>query len=136
MAFKHGSRAILHITDVNGVYQNFSQYIGNTTFTGPIDAADVTTLGAYAKRYIDGLRDHSFPLDGPWTPEVDDWLFAIMSSSAYSEFRYAPGGSVTGYPSYSGSVLLTSYEVTAAVSDAAKFTATMQVSGCTTKTTL
>lgn len=139
MAFKHGSKAIFFLRDGipgAGSLRNLSTYIATTGLPGPIDTAEVSTLGSFSKKYVGGLIDHTFPLDGPWSQELDEWLFSLVSASAYADFDYAPAGSVTGYPHYTGSCMLTSYEITTDVGDAAKFTAAFQVSGSVARAVL
>ncbi len=139
MPFKHGSKAILKLYDgVPGLMtlRDVSTYTNNTGLTGPIDTSEVTTLGSFAKRYVSGLMDHTFPLEGPWNENSDEWIFALVSASGYTEFQYCPAGSVTGYPMFSGSAMVTSYEITTDVGDAAKMTAAFQVSGSTLRTIL
>lgn len=139
MAPKHGSKAVYHLRDGipgAGSMRNFTIYISDTTMSGPIDKADVTALGAFANQSVTGLRDKSFPISGPWTSEVDEWLCSLISASAPTDYEYAPAGSVSGYPTYTGSAYVTAYEVTAAVSDAIKFTATIQNSGSAVRSTI
>lgn len=139
MPFKHGSKAIMKLTDgIPGQMslRDVSIYTNNTGLTGPIDTAEVTTLGSFAKKYVSGLMDHTFPMEGPWSEISDEWIFSLIGASGFTEFQYAPGGSVSGYPVFSGSAMVTSYEITTEVGDAAKMTAAFQVSGSTARATI
>lgn len=88
---------------------------------------DVTTLALTDKTYIGGLKDATVSFEGIFEPAVDAELNADLAASA--TFEIGPQGSGSGAVKWSGSAILTRYNIPLAVSDAGKFTGEMQVTG-------
>jgi hypothetical protein len=136
MTVRHGSKAVFQVTDVHGTIHDISEYIGRTGLDRTLDTAEVSNLHAWAKRYITGLTDATFPIEGPYDPDLDKWIYESIGGSALMTFSYAPAGSATGYPVMSGSGMWSNYEVSTPLDNAAGITAEFQCSGSITVTTL
>lgn len=137
MAFSHGSRAALFLADSGGVSRDISAYLNSTGITQTVDTAEVTTLGDTAKDYIPGLKDGTFPLEGKFDPTLDGYLSGIVGVNVTPRaFIYYPAGTATGQPTYSGSAILTSYDIGTSVDDAATVSGELQVTGGATRGTV
>lgn len=135
MAFAHGSKAVFKLDNGAGTLTDISAYVTTVGFAPKADTADVTTLGKTAKEFLAGLRDATISLEGVFDPAVDAILDAALGAGATKTFEYGPQGSGTGAVKYTGECICTSYEVSAGVDDAGKFTAELQVSGAVTRGT-
>lgn len=134
MPFTHGSKAVFKIGNASNTLTDISQYLTSVQYSPEVDTAEVTTLGATAKAYVAGLRDATISIEGIFEPAVDALLSGIIGLDARS-FEYGPQGSTTGNVKYSGSCILTSYEVSTGLDGAGTFSAEFQVTGAVTRGT-
>ena len=100
-----------------------------------VETAEVTTLGDDDKVYVTGLRDRTISIEGKWDGTVDGYLSGLLGGTP-RVWKVFPAGSAAGRPYYSGSAILTSYEVTSEVGDAIGFSAEFQNSGAVTRGTV
>ena len=135
MAFSHGSRAVLKISDSASTLTDVSAYLTSAGLGNTADLAETSTLNTTSKQYIAGLKDGSFSLEGNFDPTADSVLSGVLGGTA-DDFEYYPAGTATGAPKYSGSGFLVSYDITTGVDDAAKFSAEYQVTGGVTRGTV
>lgn len=135
MGAKHGSRANLRLGDSGGTLRDLSAYLTDTGMPRSGDTAEVSTLGATSKSYIAGLKDGTIPLGGPFDPTADGYLAGILAVEGRA-FQYQPQGPGTGNIQYTGTGILTAYEVSAGMGGASTFTGTFQISGDVTRTVL
>lgn len=136
--FAHGKGAVVKVADVGGTLRDVSNVANSTGLARSVETAEVTAFGAGDKAFIAGLRDATIPLAGMADPTVDGYLAGILGHSTPVAWEVYPMGSVasSGYPKYSGSAILTSYEATAEVGDVVKVSGQLQVTGAITRTTL
>lgn len=137
MAFTHGSKAVLKVADSGGTDRDISTYLKSTGVNNTNDSADVTALTNTAKAYIAGLKDGTIPLEGVFDPTADGYLSGILGVNVTPRaFTYYPAGTATGSPTYSGSAILTSYNISTGVDGAAMFSGELQVTGGATRGTV
>ena len=133
MAFGHGSSAYLGVDDSGDTLRDLSAYLTSTGLPRSADVAEVSTMGVSSKQYVGGLKDGTIPLEGPWDPTVDSYLEGILG--LIKDFEYGPQGNTAAQVKYSGTAILTSYEVATGVDDAGTWSAEMQITGDVTRGT-
>ena len=134
--FAHGKGAVVKVADVGGTLRDVSNVANSTGVSRQVETADVTAFGASDKAFIAGLREASIPLAGLADTTVDGYLAGILGHYPPVAWEVYPMGSVSGYPKYSGSAILTSYEAMAEVGDAVKISGELQVTGAVTRATV
>jgi predicted secreted protein len=113
---------------------NLSNTLNEITLPREIETAETTTFGRQDKTYITGLSDATVSLSGMYTASIDGAINAIITnlksgSIASASFTYGPSGSAGGAPRFSGSALVTSYEVSSPVGDVVTYSLELQVTG-------
>lgn len=137
MAFAHGKAAVFKIDDSGDSLRDLSSYLNDVGFPRDIEAAETTTFGVAgsAKTYIVGLTDASISISGLFDATADGYLAGIVGFATPRDFEYGPAGSTGGFVKYTGTCILTSYEVSASVGDTVQASADFQVTGAITRTT-
>jgi hypothetical protein len=131
MAASHGSKAVFKIGTfaAPATVGNVSQYGNSVGLALSRDAAEVTTFALGSKQYISGLKDATIPFEGPWDSTADAIFWDIFNNGTIVNFEYFPNGEGTGKIKYSGTLMITSYEVSSDVSDANAVSGEFQVTG-------
>ena len=130
--FYHGKDAAVFITDSGGTERNLTDVATSVGIPVEVETAEVTTFNDDDKVYVTGLRDRTISLEGKWDATVDGYLAGLLGGTARA-WKVFPAGSAAGRPYYSGSAILTSYEVSAEIGDAIGFSAEFQNSGAVTR---
>jgi len=130
--------ASIGVDDSTGACRALGSLANNVTLTLSTEAPEVTSFGdTYRVRLQDGIKDGEFSFDGFMTTganETDAVLFGILGAS--TRWVFGPNGSSSGCIMYSASAVLTSYEMTFALEDAAQCSATFALrSGSITRGT-
>jgi len=133
--FYHGKDAAVYITDSGGTERNLTDVSTSVGLPVEVETAEVTTFNDDDKVYVTGLRDRTISLEGKWDATVDGYLSGLLGGTARA-WKVFPAGSASGRPYYSGSAILTSYEVTSEIGDAIGFSAEFQNSGAVTRGTV
>lgn len=135
MAFSHGSAAVFKVTDSGSTLRDLSTYLKSDGLSFSGDTAETTTHGATAKTYIPGLVGGNFSLEGLFDPTVDGYLAGLRGLT--TTFEYYPAGTPVGVtkPKYSGSCILTAYDLSGDVGDAMSWSAEFQITGAVTRAT-
>lgn len=129
MAAIHGSNGFFSVDA-----HDLSTYIKSGSADQNTETVDVSTLGTTAKKYIQGMDDGQFQLEGVWDDTVDGYIYPLKRAGE-KDFVYGPGGNATGKVKYSGKVILVSYNVSNDTGGEVRFSATFQVSGPVTRGT-
>lgn len=129
MAASLGTNAVLKLT--SGSLRDISTYVDTTGIAKDVEAADVTTLGATAHVYIPGLSDATIPFEGPYDETMDGYLAVVERTVTTWEFY--PNLTTTGKVKYSGSCIVTKYEIKSGVDGANKMTCELQMTGAITR---
>lgn len=130
MAFVHGKSAFFKVnsTDLSG-------YCEEVSLPRSIETAETTTFGKSAKTYITGLTDATISASGKWDSTADAVIAPLLGTSALVTWEVGPAGGTAGLVKYSGSAIITSYEVSAPVGDVVTFSLELQVSDTITRGT-
>ena len=132
MAVMHGKNAKLYFR-TGATMRDLSSYLTKGGIARKADVAEVSPLGTNDKQFLNGMREGTLALDGYFDPTVDGWLAGEFGGTAEA-FRYFPQGSATGRVYYSGSAILTSYNVDTDTGDVGKITGELQVTGAISRT--
>jgi len=128
MSNVHGTNTVFHIVASVGSL-NISGDLNNVTLKWDKNNPDVTTFGDNTIQRISGLRDYSVDFAGIFNSgasTVNSFLVADMNASINTIFTFAPGGSISGSPIYSGCALISSYSITNPVNGPAAISFTLQ----------
>ncbi len=131
--FVHGKSTFFSIDGVDTAVKDISNVLTSVDFPETIDTAETTAFGATSKSYIVGLRDATISVSGLWDATVDGYF--IGTEPATRSFVFGPAGNTSGYVKYSGECILTSYSLSAPVSDVDTYSADFQVTGNVTRGT-
>ena len=137
MAFVHGKSAVFKVDDSGGTLRDLSTYLDDIGFPRDIETAETTTFGVAgsAKTYIVGLSDATISISGKFDETADGYLAGVVGFATPLDFEYGPAGSTGGLVKYSGTCIMTSYEVSASVGDVVTASADFQVTGQITRGT-
>lgn len=135
MAFVHGKTAVFKVDDNGGTLRDLSAYLNDISFPRDQETAETTAFGNSAKTYIVGLTDATISISGMFDATADGYLAGMLGFATPLDFEYGPAGSTGGLVKYSGTCLMTSYEVSASVGDAVQASADFQVTGAITRGT-
>lgn len=116
-----------------------SAYLSNVGMSLTKDALETTTFQDNSRDYIEGLKNATVTLSGRWdgagSTAIDQVLYDAYNNSSLVTVVLNPYGISgattfsTSQPGYSGSMIVTSYEPSAAFDGVAQFSATLQISG-------
>lgn len=116
MAQAHGRNAGINLLDSAASRQSIAGDFNNIQLTWTRDNAESTTLGKDSKQRISGLRDATITgaaVFNSGTGNIDAVMSGLMAASLNSLITFAPAGSVTSAPCYSGCYLISNWSVTA-----------------------
>ncbi len=127
MAFDHGSKAKLTITDSGSVVRDISSYLNSTGIERSADAPDVTALGDDAHKYIPGLFEGSQSCEGHYDPTAYGWVDGILN--AFTDVVYYPQGDGSGKPKAEYEAIVSSLNLETPVDDKASMSFELQLNG-------
>lgn len=137
MAVQHGSKAVLKLND-GGSLRDVSPYVTQTGLNRMKELAETTPIGqsgGASKTYIAGLRDGTIPLEGNYDPTVDGYLETMYENDATAAFEYYPFGTAGGNVKYTGTFLMSQFEINTGSGEKGSISCELQISGAVTKTT-
>lgn len=132
--FRHGKSAVFKIGSAGtpGTVVDISSAVTEVGFPRSIETGETTAFGSSAKSYLVGLSDATISVNGSFDATFDAQLAGLVGVDSVS-FEYGPAGSTSTYIKYTGTCVLTSYELSSSVGDIVKFTAQFQVTGAITR---
>jgi hypothetical protein len=132
--FRHGKSAVFKIgsSGTPGTATAISDAVREITFPRSIETGETTSFGSSAKTYLVGLSDATISISGVFDATYDAQLAGLTGIDGVA-FEYGPSGSTVGMIKYTGSCVMTSYELSSPVGDVVTFTAQFQVSGAITR---
>lgn len=133
MAFSHGKNAVFKLND-GSVLVDLSPYLNSIDFAKSADTAESTTFGKDDKTYIPGLKDGTLSLSGNFDPVADACLDGALG--VIRAFEYYPDGNSAGKVKYAGNAIVTEYSGNSPVGDLNTASASLQVTGGITRTTV
>ena len=135
MGVTHGKDTVFKLDNGAGSLTDISAYLTEAGLDRTVDVAETATFGDGSNEILPGLKDGTIPLAGPFDPAVDAILDAAFGSATTKTFEYGPEGSTAGDIKYTGECICTAYSKKGSMSDAARITATLRVSGAVTRAT-
>lgn len=138
MAFGHGKNTYFSLGS-NGTETtlvNLSTYFNEIGFPETVDTAETSTFGGNgAKTYVVGLTDATISASGMFDPTPDAQISNLLGHETAVSFEYGPQGNATGKVKYSGSLYVTSYEISSPIGDMVSVSVEMQITGAVTRGT-
>lgn len=128
MANVLGENCILQIFTTSGsldVSGDFNSSDLNYSRNNP----DVTTYGKTTIQRIAGLRDYTLNFSGIFNSGVNTaftYILADVAASLPTLFKWAPGGSISGSPYFTGSAMFSDFKVNAPHNAAVAMSMTLQ----------
>ena len=140
MAQVHGLNTKIWIWDSGNASRDISADFNSVTMSWTRDTAETTTFSDTETNRVPGVRDCQLSGAGIWnggTCNLDNIMTGIIQASTFTLLKYAPGGSTSGCPTYTGCYLLTQYEITGGISAPVAFNWTFQLgNGSVTASTM
>lgn len=133
--FKHGKNAQFVLGAIN-----LSDTLNEISLPREIETAETTAFGDQDKTYIVGLSDATVSLSGMFDATANTAINAIITnlksgSISSASFTYGPSGSASTSPKFTGSALVTSYEISSPVGDVITYSLELQCTGAVTGST-
>ena len=138
--FKHGKNAVFLMTGSSTGAYDFTNVTTDVALSKIMETGETTTFSNLNKTYIVGLQDATISVSGYYDPVADENIngaIARLSNGTVSNlsFSVGPSGSTASDIKYSGSCIITSYDLSPAVADVVPFTLELQVTGSVTRGT-
>ena len=138
--FKHGKNAVFLMTGSNTAAYDFTNVTTDVALSKVMETGETTAFQNSNKTYIVGLQDATISVSGYYDPVADENIngaIANLSNGTRSNlsFSVGPSGSSASDIKYSGSCIITSYDLSPAVADVVPFTLELQVTGSVTRGT-
>ena len=114
MAIQHGRTGVIQIDSVAVAH------IKSWSYSESVDEVDVTAMGDTAKSYQAGLRDGTLDIECMWDAAdagQEDILDGLEAGTGITVNIYPTGATTNGEPFYTGTITITSNEVSAGVDD-------------------
>lgn len=119
--------ASLYVDDSSGACQSISGKTNEITMRYTAEVPETTGFGDTVKqRVADSIKDIELTMSGflaTGANETDIVLYNILGGS--SRFQFGPAGSGSGCTMYTACTILSSYEMSFTLTDAAKISMTM-----------
>lgn len=135
MPFVHGKDAVIKLHDGTAL-RDLTAGGASVQFDQSKDTAETTTFADEAKRYIAGLKDANFSLDGPRDATLTGYVRTAYNQPGVVAFEYFPEGTATGRLKLSGNCIITGLSENSGVDDANRWSAEGQVDGDVTAGTV
>lgn len=137
MAFNHGKTANFYIDGSSGGLIDISAYMDSIDFPQTADTAEVTAFGASNKSYVAGLKDATISIEGPHDSTIDGIIANILGTTTHGgSFQYYPNSTASGSMLKTGECICTAYNPPRNLGSAGRYTASFQVTGSVTSTTV
>ena len=107
--------------------QDLSSYLSNAPLTQASGTGETTAYGDTWREFITTLKEGGLDLTGNWDSTLDGYLGPELGDE--NTFAYGPAGSTAGYVKYSGSCILTSYDITPTLDGRLEFSGHLTVTG-------
>ena len=133
--FRHGRSTVFKVTNAADAMTDISDVMKDVSFPVSIDTPETTAFGSTTKTYVIGIKDARFSGSGMFDATVDATLQGIFGLETARSFEYGPEGSASGRIKYTGSLYLTSYQISGSVADMVAASFEFQITGAVTRTT-
>jgi predicted secreted protein len=137
MAFVHGKNAYFQLDNSAGTLTTLSSIANEVTYSLSLETSETSVFGSSAKTYIMGQNDATISLKGLFdqttATTIEGAIDALVSNSLTSlKFVFGPQGSTTGQKKFSGTCIVTAYEIGSPVGDVVSLSLELQRTGATT----
>lgn len=139
MATYHGKSAYFALTDVGGTLRSMGTDLQDATFG--VELPDVKSTGftdSWDESLV-GIPGYKVTIGGNWTDTADTGTAVVLDGligASQRYFKLAPGGSATGQRCYTGSIIMSSYNVSVPVAGKVGISATFVGTGVMTASTM
>ena len=139
MAFGDSKNAVFRLDETpGGTLLNVSAFISEVSgLPGPRNLNEVTALGNSGAKFIPGLENVTFTIDGHYDASgtaIDDVIGTHRTGTVTASFEYSPLGTASGEVKFTGEAWCTTYEVKASVGSQVAFSSSFQVDGTVGRT--
>lgn len=132
--FRHGKGASARCA-VGATTYVLSSGTRSVKMSRKADTSDVTTYGDNDRNFLAGLRSGEFSVSGIFASTYEAISSALGTTSAVT-FKFDPHGATSGRTRYSASVIMTAYDVSAAVDGNVEMEMSFMRTGALTSTTV
>ncbi len=140
--FRHGKNTVVKIAAIGapGTVVDLSNVFREFNLPRDIDSAETTAFQSTVKTWVIGIPGATLTGGGMFDATADAQLAAACGFETPLAWQYGPEGSNTGRVRYSQAgttvgLLITAYEINAAVADMVGFTFSAVISGALTRDT-
>lgn len=129
--FRHGRNTGFAILDASSAYRDMSTALREVNFPITLGTADTTAFGSAVRTFVVGIKNGTFSVSGMFDATNDGYFQGIygLAGAPGQGFIYGPEGTATGLVRYSGTAILTDYEVKGGVDAMVAISAKFQVTG-------
>lgn len=137
MSFSHGNQAVFKLDNAGGTLTDYSAYIHNVEMPIERDDTELPVIGGGAVSRLVGPYKSTIKVEGWYDPTIDAVLGAaiVAATPATKTWEYAPAGTASGLPKYTGEAYLMNYEPDTDAEDAAEWSIELVVDGAITRST-
>ena len=132
--FRHGKGASARVLVATTTYI-ISSGTRSVKMSRKADTSDVTTYGDNDRNFLAGLMSGEFSVSGIFASTYEA-ISAALGSTSTITFKFDPHGATTGRTRYQASVIMTSFDVSAAVDGNVEMEMSFMRSGALTATTV
>lgn len=133
MTVVHSEGIAFSIVDEGAVAQTVVGITNIDGIPGERELSEVTAIGDGGRKFINGLENGSFTVEGVWDDTADtggpDVFAALLHHTSATAVLFGPEGSTTGDVQYSFNAWVRRYAETARVGDAVVWRAELQIDG-------
>ena len=130
MAFNHGKSSVIYIDNAAGTPVDVSSYLSSFSCPRMQDTAETTTFLKSNKTKLAGVGDGSASAEGKWDPTIHAQLVALFGLATTTTIKWYPAGVTGGSDPYvSCEFIITNYDPSVSVDDAAGFSAEFEATG-------
>ena len=127
----HGKDTVVSIdTAVTGnALTDISDSCDTCEFSIDQEVQDITTFGANSRGFIPGLRNATISVGGPQDDTIDTVFLGGAEPTDGRDFVYGPEGGTSGDRKYDCKAIMTGFNPSSGVGDAARWSGELQVTG-------
>ena len=134
-SFVHGKAGFFSLTDTGGATIVLSSGGDEMNQDSNADPAEVTAFGDDDRRYVAGLRGHTFSLNGHFASTYAAPVRGMLGNSTFANCIFGPAGNGSGNTKSTWAMLVTSFNVGTPVGDKVSMSIQGIVDGTVSSTT-
>lgn len=107
-----------------------STYFDDIKFPREADEVETTAFGNSGnKTFLPGLKGATFSASGNYDGTIGSHIDSVFDNRTTVTFEYGPVDGVSGSPKYTGSMIITNFEIGAKVGEKIPFSLTCRITG-------